>query len=174
MLALNPMSPPQVSEALAARLLPVLPLSWCAARLHLRVFYSARGLNTVCILSTLTNNTTMTSPHPKRTRDANKSYFWKCSHTILSVVKGRQKKCCHGNLLLQGKKRQKNNEPSEEEDFSRAAKGLIRVHLFLRSPTCFTKAEFTFWDQVTLAVYFWLLSILFLKLCLITWLSSSS
>lgn len=70
---------------------------------------------------------------------------------------------------LTGKKKdKKNNEPSEEEDFSRAAKGLIRVHLFLRSPTCFTKAEFTFWDQVTLAVYFWLLSILFLKLCLIT------
>lgn len=75
MLALNLLSPPQVSEALAARLLPVLPLSQCAARLHLRVFYSARGLNTVCILSTFTNNTTMTSPHPKCTRDANKSYF---------------------------------------------------------------------------------------------------
>lgn len=82
--------------------------------------------------------------------------------------KDGRKSAAMGICSYREKKRQKNNEPSEEEDFSRAAKGLIRVHLFLRSPTCFTKAEFTFWDQVTLAVYFWLLSILFLKLCLIT------
>lgn len=115
MLALNLLSPPQVSEALAARLLPVLPLSQCAARLHLRVFYSARGLNTVCILSTFTNNTTMTSPHPKCTRDANKSYFENA--LIQYLVRSKDGRTIAAMGICSYREKKTNNEPSEEEDF---------------------------------------------------------